>query len=331
METTPHDSVRIAATKEGAELREFCPGRSPACLSVIVPAHNESALLPRCLNSLLAQDTADVMRVIVIDNGSHDATADIARQWVPRFADAGHEMLVLQLPQGNKSAALNAGDAAAVGACRIYLDADVELSPGCVSKVAAAMSDGTGIEMCSPRMCIAPARAWVTRRYARVWTALPWVNDDVIGGGFYAVSAAGRRRWKHFPDVLAEDVFVQAQFRKHERRVLRSEHFLVRLPDGWTDLLRLRTRWLSGNRQIARQVQGEWGRAACPLRQRLLILLRSPSLWPDLPLYFLLNATAFWRARRREALGTSIWERCRPKLESAAEDDAELAPIGPTN
>jgi len=329
--TSPtHESVRAAANKEEAEVREYRPGRGRASVSVVIPAHNEAAVLPRCLLSVLRQQGAGVMRVIVVDNGSHDGTADVAAAWAGRFADAGHEMLVLRLARGNKSGALNAGDAVTVEhACRIYLDADVEISPGCVAGVVAAMEDGSGVEMCAPRMRVAPPRAWLTRRYARAWTGLPWVTDDAIGGGFYAVSASGRRRWERFPDVLAEDAFVQAQFRRVERRVLGHEHFLVRLPDGWRDLVRLRTRWLSGNRELARTVGGEWGRRAYPVRRRVGMLLARPRLWPDLPLYALVNGVAMWRSRRRESIGTRVWERCRPAAGADGVNDAELASLGP--
>lgn len=317
--------------REEAEVRVRSAGRGRASVSVVIPAHNEAAVLPRCLLSVLRQQGAGVMRVIVVDNGSTDGTADVAAAWAGRFAAAGHEFLVLALPWGNKSAALNAGDAATVDdACRIYLDADVEISPGCVAGVVAAMAEGTGVEMCAPRMRVAPSHAWVTRRYARVWTGLPWVSDDAIGGGFYAVSPRGRRRWGRFPDLLAEDAFVQAQFRRVERRVLRNEHFLIRLPDGWADLVRLRTRWLSGNRELARQTSGEWGRRAYPVRRRIGMLLTRPRLWPDLPLYALVNGVAVWRSRSRVAIGTRVWERCRPAAGAAGlNDDAELASLGP--
>ena len=102
----------------------------------------------------------------------------------------------------------------------------------------------------------------------------------------------------------------------------------IRLPDGFHDLLTIRTRQFSGNRQLARQCGGEWGRAAFPLGRRIRFLLTTPSLWPDLPLYFLLNGLARWRARRREAVGTRVWERARPAATPAGHhdaDDAELA------
>jgi glycosyltransferase involved in cell wall biosynthesis len=268
------------------------------------------------------------MRLVIADNGSTDGTVDLASTWAGRFEEAGHEAWVLHLPCGNKCAALNAADVVVEGLPRIYLDADVELTTNnCVSEVLATFEEDSGVLMCSPQLRIAPCDTWVTRHWGRVWTQLPWVCNDAIGGGFYAVSPEGRRRWGRFPDLLSEDSFVQAQFRRHERRVLRSCHFLIRLPDGLRDLLTIRTRQLSGNRQLARQITGDWGRASFPLARRLQFIMSAPGLWPDLPLYFLVNACAHWRARRREALGTSVWERAstRDARHPDDADEAELA------
>jgi glycosyltransferase involved in cell wall biosynthesis len=320
-----HMFARAAVTKEGAEVRDYRPGRAAADVCIIIPARDESATLPRCLQSLLDQTYDGVMRLVVSDNGSTDDTVDLARAWAGRFAAAGHEAIVLHLPEGNNCAALNAADAAAEDLPRIYLDADVELSPNCVAEVSARLAEGSDVLMCCPRLRIAGSPSWITRHYARVWGRLPWVRDDAIGGGFYAVSAAGRRRWGRFPDLLAEDSFVQAQFRRCERRVLSDCYFKIRLPDGFRDLLKVRTRQFSGNRQLARQCGGEWGRAAFPLVHRIRFLLSTPSLWIDLPLYFFINGLARWRARRREAVGTRVWERARPVVEHHDPDDAELA------
>ncbi|HSU67696.1 MAG TPA: glycosyltransferase [Tepidisphaeraceae bacterium] len=281
-------------------------------VSIIIPALDEGPTLPRCLQSVIRQEFDGVMRLIVVDNGSTDDTVAIARSWIPRFEALGHKMVVLQTGRPNKCAALNMGDGAAAGDCRIYLDADTELSPNCVASVVAALCDGSGIGFCSPKMEVARGRSWVTRRYARVWTALPWVCGDVIGGGFYAVGAAGRRRWGEFPDLLSEDSFAQAQFRRDERRVIPGARFIVRLPEGFSDLVKVRARWITGNRQLSRMVNGEWGRAAFPLRNRLISILARPGLWFDLPLYLFVNACALSRVRKRQKLGTSVWERARP-------------------
>ena len=314
---------------EDERRRDAADRRAPS-VSIIIPALDEAETLPRCLKGLLGQDFDGTMRVIVVDNGSRDATVAIARQWAERFAAAGHDLRVIRLGRPNKCAALNAGDAVASADCRIYLDADAELSRNCISRVASTLCGESGIYFCCPKLEVAGARSWITRRYARVWSGLPWVAEDAIGGGFYAVNEAGRRRWGDFPDLLSEDSFAQAQFRRSERRVVSDATFVIHLPEGFRDLVKVRTRWASGNRQLARQYSGDWGRAAYPWRGRIKSLLMRPGLWPDLPLYLLINGLASWKARRRERLGTTLWERARPPVDSFELDDAGAATLPPS-
>ena len=67
-----------------------------------------------------------------------------------------------------------------------------------------------------------------------------------LAGGFMPSGTAGRKRWDRFPNIVAEDVFVQSQFLKNERRVIQEEYFQIPLPDGMADLIQVRTRWVRG-------------------------------------------------------------------------------------
>ena len=49
-------------------------------ISIIIPAHNAGDTLARCLRAVLAQDDDDY-EVIVVDDGSNDATAGICGQF----------------------------------------------------------------------------------------------------------------------------------------------------------------------------------------------------------------------------------------------------------
>ena len=88
----------------------------------MIPAHNEAAVIARRLTPLAPLAAAGKLEVIVACNGCTDDTAAIAR---------GFEgVTVLEMAQPSKTAALNAGDAAATHWPRFYLDADVEIGPG---------------------------------------------------------------------------------------------------------------------------------------------------------------------------------------------------------
>ena len=86
-------------------------------VSIIIPAYNEAARLARCLDAPLRARTERDWEVLVIDDGSVDGTADVARTLGAR---------VIQFPcnQG-VAAARNAGAREARGTLLIFVDGDV--------------------------------------------------------------------------------------------------------------------------------------------------------------------------------------------------------------
>lgn len=62
----------------GPMLTPSVPQSAPD-ICIIVPARDEAASIGFCLQSLLAQDYAGGLRVILVDDGSRDGTGDIAR------------------------------------------------------------------------------------------------------------------------------------------------------------------------------------------------------------------------------------------------------------
>lgn len=84
-------------------------------VSVIIPAYNAAAYLPRALESVLAQ-TYKNYEILVVDDGSTDATAEI----VKRFPT----VRLLSQPHSGAGAARNRGIEAARGSIVAFLDAD---------------------------------------------------------------------------------------------------------------------------------------------------------------------------------------------------------------
>ena len=106
-------------------------------VSVLIPAHDEAAWLPACLEALLASEGPDrAVEIVVIANGCSDDTAALARAQEEAVLLKGWRLEVLELAQGSKIAALNAGEAAASGAGLVYLDADVTVSPRLIAELA---------------------------------------------------------------------------------------------------------------------------------------------------------------------------------------------------
>lgn len=95
------------------------PDAQPPLVSVIVPAFNAETTLRQSLQSALS-GTYENIEIIVVDDGSTDATADSAQQ----FADAEKRMRVHRQPRGGVAAAFNAGLELAEGDYVARLDAD---------------------------------------------------------------------------------------------------------------------------------------------------------------------------------------------------------------
>lgn len=98
--------------------------------AVVVPARDEEATLPCLLASLAAQARAPA-EVMVVDDWSEDATADVARL-------AGATVMACDvLPEGwtGKSWACWTGALATTATTLVFLDADTELAPGGLERV----------------------------------------------------------------------------------------------------------------------------------------------------------------------------------------------------
>jgi glycosyltransferase involved in cell wall biosynthesis len=87
-------------------------------VSVIVPARDAGQTLPRTLAALTAQRLDEAFEVIVVDDGSRDDTAAVAR-------GPGDPIRVIQQPARGPAAARNRGAALARGGLLAFCDADV--------------------------------------------------------------------------------------------------------------------------------------------------------------------------------------------------------------
>jgi hypothetical protein len=160
------DPSWIAATAAGAGvggtiLSEFSPGRAspgrpattapapPAAtpsvgdldvdwpsISVVISAHNAETTLDECLRHCDGLEYPD-LEVIVVDDGSTDAT--------PEIAGAHSHVKLVTIPPSGLSAARNAGYRSARGDLIAYLDADAYPAPEWPWYLAlAALDDGVG-------------------------------------------------------------------------------------------------------------------------------------------------------------------------------------------
>lgn len=97
-------------------------------VSVIVPVYNRASLLPDALDSVLAQ-TYRPIEVVVVDDGSTDDTAAVARAWAEDHAAPNFEPRVYTQENRGGAAARNHGLVQSTGEYIQYLDSDDLLHP----------------------------------------------------------------------------------------------------------------------------------------------------------------------------------------------------------
>lgn len=233
-------------------------------LSIIIPASNEAAWIARALAALAASDPVPdgPVQVIVVANGCSDDTAARADAAAPALRARGWEFSLLERAEGGKPAALDAGDGAATQGSRLYLDADVTVSPPLLAQVMTALhTDAPRYVGATPR--IASARSAATRAYARFWAQVPFNRTAAPGYGLFAVNPAGRARWQGWPRIISDDTFARLQFTPDERLQVPAAYDWP-LPEGLGPLIRVRARQDRGVAQIARLYPALMAREAKP-------------------------------------------------------------------
>jgi glycosyltransferase involved in cell wall biosynthesis len=107
----------------------------PRSVSVVVPAYNAAATLAVQLEALAAQQYEGDWELVIVDNGSSDGTADLARGYGQRFKAF---TLIDGGSRRGHSAPRNAGATAARGELLAYCDADDVVAPGWLQAMANA-------------------------------------------------------------------------------------------------------------------------------------------------------------------------------------------------
>lgn len=100
-------------------------------LSIIIPAYNASLYIERCLDSVLNQKTLYRYEVIVINDGSIDATESYIKKYQKQFEN------ITYISQCNKgiSATRNIGVENALGKYIMFVDADDVILDNCIERL----------------------------------------------------------------------------------------------------------------------------------------------------------------------------------------------------
>jgi len=158
-------------------------------ISIVLPAKNEAEGLRRTLPKLVScQPNAEL---IVVDDGSSDGTAEVARQYGARVLSAPYSM-------GN-GAAIKRGARAATGEVIVFMDADGQHDPAHIAALLTRMDEGfdmvVGARDASGQASVGRSAANGFYNRLASWMTGHRIMD--LTSGFRAVRAAKFREFIH--------------------------------------------------------------------------------------------------------------------------------------
>lgn len=180
---------------DAGSVDEMARRGGPIPLVAIVPARNEAAILADTLPTLLSQTGAQPFHVVLVDDDSEDATAEIARE-AAKAAGCAERLTVVAagpLPAGwtGKLWALQEGlnyihEAGFAPRRILFTDADISYGQGTLARLV-SQADRRGVVLASLMVKLradSPAERWLVPAFVyffRMLYPFEWVNDPGAG------------------------------------------------------------------------------------------------------------------------------------------------------
>jgi len=299
------------------------PGFAPP-VAVLVPAYNEETVIVRTVRSVL-NSTYPNLHVVVIDDGSSDNTAEVARAaYGPEIASG--KVAVLTKPNGGKAAALNYAVARLTEEFYVGIDADTVIAPDAIARLMPHFED--------PLVGAVAGNAKVGNR-VNLWTrwqALEYITSQnferraldlfnivtVVPGAIGAWRTGPVKAAGGYPlNTVAEDADLTMSLLEHGLKVVYEDQSLAftEAPIDAKGLMRQRFRWSFGT------LQAVWKHRAAFLRNKAMGLFALPNILvfqmllpmvsPFIDLMFLYGVGQFFydRYNHPEAASTESFEK----------------------
>jgi len=189
-------------------------------ISIIVPVHNNAHDVPECLSALGTSCHPD-SEIIVVDDGSTDDIVSVAMPM-------GVRLLHLAKNSG-PSAARNHGARHARGDILFFVDADMVVAPGAVSRVLTVFAENPDLAAVFGSYDLEPRAKNVVSQYRNLLHHFVHQNGNPDASTFWAGCGAIRRSVfeqiggfdeKRFPRASIEDIELGYRLRQAGHRVL---------------------------------------------------------------------------------------------------------------
>ncbi|PWK91997.1 glycosyltransferase [Fulvimonas soli] len=250
-------------------------------VSVLIPAYNEEKVIASSIRRILKSRHVR-LEVIVVDDGSTDATAQVVRD---AYANEPRVRLI-RIPNGGKANAVNTALRASKGEVIVALDADTQFEPDTIARLVRWFAD--------PKVGAVAGNAKVGNRVNLItmWQALEYVTAQnlerralaalgtitVVPGAVGAWRRAALEWLGGFPgDTLAEDQDLTIAVQKAGYTALFDSAAVAwtEAPDTARGLARQRFRWAYGTLQCLWKHRG----ATFNPRYGALGLVALPQVW----------------------------------------------------
>ena len=225
-------------------------------VTVLIAAYNEASSIEDTVRSLMRQDYPGRLQVVVINDGSADATADIVRDLLPEFANL---QLVDLKQNGGKAAALNAGLTLCETDYVITVDADCWIwKHGIRNIVGRRLADPPNTRAVAGAILIRNSRQnWLTK--AQEWDYFLGIavtkriqslfqGTLVAQGAFSLYDRSTLEEVGGWPHTVGEDIVLTWKILRAGYRVGHAENAfaMTRCPDTLRQFIRQRQRWSRG-------------------------------------------------------------------------------------
>src|SRR5262249_28842667 len=130
--------IAVGAVIHSSRERSRRPaGASVGKIAVIVPAYNEEKVICKTIETVLSSTIRDRLDIIVVDDGSTDATSAVVRD----AFGAVPQVKVYEKQNGGKASALNYGIRRAEADIIVAIDGDTVLLPDAIERLTGRFAD----------------------------------------------------------------------------------------------------------------------------------------------------------------------------------------------